>query len=149
MRAALLCLFVSCCMASGQSVSSFYGAGVSLLPQSSPKPMGNAFIAAWSNATGSLINIEEIDFTWVPTTKSISTAIVASAATPVTMLGQTFYGFVGAGGATGASSSAAFSAGGFAAFPFKGIWVFPGAKLLKTAAGGYQTIAFIDIGRKK
>ena len=129
--------------------SSWYGAGVSLYPQSSPKPTGNAFLATWTGAKGALISIEEIDFSYTPTSKNISTSILADAATPVTMFGRTLYGFVGVGGATGQVSSAAFSAGGFAAIALAHGWfVYPGAKLLKTAAGGSQTIVFLDFGRK-
>jgi hypothetical protein len=129
--------------------SYWYGAGVSLFPQSRPAPTGNAFLAVWSNAKGSLVNIEEIDFTYVRATRSISTSIIASAATPMTILGRTLYGFVGVGGATGATSSAAFSTGGFAAIAIgKGFYFYPGAKLLKTAAGGSQAIVFLDWGRK-
>ncbi len=146
----LLSLFSLTAFAQTPAPSQFFGAGISFLPTTSPKPTGNAFVAAWSNSSHTLINIEEIDFTWLRSSRTIQTSIIADAATPVTMLGRTWYAFVGAGGATGATSSAAFAAGGFASFALKDGWrLFPGAKVLRTVAGGSQVIAFVDVGRGK
>jgi hypothetical protein len=51
--------------------------------------------------------------------------------------------------ATGASSSAAFAAGGFLSIPLRDGWrLFPGMKVLRTAAGGSQVMAFVDAGRE-
>ena len=131
-----------------------WGAGITLLPQTSPKPTGNAFAATFSTLKGSLIQITEVDFAYIRSSKTIQTSIVANAATPVTILGHVVYAFMGAGGATGASSSAAFAGGGFMPIALKRGWwqvdhIFPGVKVLHTAAGGSQLMVFVDFGKDR
>ena len=143
MRLSLLLLAVSCF---GQS---FYGAGLSLYPQSSPKPTGWAAAMVTMSAPQRVYSISEIDFTAVGNILrgqpvSIQTSARTGAAVWLRAFGRVnLFGLANAGVATtGTNSSGAFAGGGMVTFPtrWKALYGTIGVRILSSATGGTQTL---------
>ena len=146
MRLSLLLLAVSCF---GQS---FYGAGLSLYPQTSPKPTGWAAAMVTMSAPQRVYSISEIDFTATRTASgvySVQTSARTGAAVFMRAFGKlNLYGLGDAGAATtGTNSGGALAGGGIATWPtrWKGVYGAAGVRVLKTSIGGTQTLVEIGI----
>lgn len=145
--ALLLLLFAG--LASGQT---FYAAGLSLLPQSSPKPSGFAAAVIPVSTTQKVYSISEIDFTATRTASgvySVQTSARTGAAVFMRAFGKlNLYGLGDAGAATtGTNSGGALAGGGIATWPtrWKGVYGAAGVRVLKTSIGGTQTLVEIGI----
>jgi len=136
----------------------FYGAGLSLLPQSSPKPTGWAASVITISATQRIYNINEVDFTEVgnflkhqPVSLQTSARIgglafirsFGSGANTVDLYGLLDGGFA----TTGATTSGALATGGILLIPTKwpDIKIVLGVRVLKTAA---ETTTLGEFGLK-
>lgn len=130
---------------------SFFGAGFSSLPQSSPKPSGWAAVSILANKAAQVFSFSEMDFT--PAGKRVQTSVRTGMATPLRSIGNVqIYGLADAGTATvGTSSGSAFSGGGIALVPVgpKGWQMVFGVRVLKTAVGGSQSVIEFGFGRTR
>jgi hypothetical protein len=129
---------------------SFYGCGISALPQSSPKPTGWCAYGAEANVANKIWSISEMDF--VPTSahpQTIQTSVQTGAATPLRTFGRvTLYGMGTAGAATtGTSAGSAFSGGGLFTIPIRSKWLAVFAiRILKTTTN-QSTLIQLGVGR--
>lgn len=144
----LFCAIFACVIAVAHC-QSFYAAGISLLPQSSPKPTGWAAAIVTVNANQKVYSISEVDFTVVKNGAlyNVQTAARTGIATWLRAFGPVnLYGLADAGAATsGTTSSGAFAGGGMLVFPInKQIGGTVGARVLKTNLGS-QVIAEMGI----
>jgi hypothetical protein len=127
---------------------SFYGGGVSLLPQTSPKPTGWAAAVVTANAKQKLYSISETDFTVVRAATGIGFTVQTSVRTGGALWLRQFgkaniYAVLDGGMATtGTNSSGAVASGGMVLFPTKWPRVqgLAGVRVLKTALGAAQTL---------
>ena len=133
---------------------SFYAAGISLLPQASPKPTGWAAAIITANAKQRIYSISEIDFTVVgDVLHGKPFSVQTSARTGAALWLRTFksvdlYTLADAGAATnGVNSSGAGAIGGVATFPtrWSALKGAVGARVLKTALSGTQVLVELGI----
>lgn len=129
----------------------FYGMGVSLLPQSSPKPTGWAVLAVEANAKQSIWSFSELDFNLVK--NQVQTAALTGIGTPLRTIGNVTIFAIGAGGAStvGSTSGGAISGGAIVHIPLKGGVdgaILFGYEALKTSNGGTQQIVKFGWGSK-
>lgn len=151
MNKALILILLACpCFA---QTGSFYAAGVSLLPQTSPKPTGWAAAIITANATQRLYSISEIDFTVVGDIlhgrpAAVQTSARTGAAVWLRSFGQVDLYTLGDLGAatTGANSSGAGAIGAIVTFPTRSSTIHGavGVRVLKTAIAS-QTLVEIGI----
>lgn len=142
MRLAWLFLTVSCF---GQS---FYGAGISAYPQTSPKPTGWAANVTTENAKQGVASFSEVDFTVIKSASgkgfSLQTSIRTGQAVQLRTFGKsTLYALGDAGMATtGANTGLAGALGGQLVTPTKwaGWSITYGARVLKSALGASQVL---------
>ena len=129
---------------------SFYGAGTSLLPQSSPKPTGWAVFGTLASSKGQIWSVSEVDFTR-GTGKLVQSSVRTGIATPMRSFGPvTIYVLGDAGAATvGSNSSAAFGTGSVALIPIRksGYSVMIGFRAIQSAVGGLQQTVEIGFGK--
>ena len=128
----------------------FYAIGMSLLPQSSPKPCGWAAVVTPLSTNQKIYSISETDFTFVRAASAlvsynVQTSVRTGVAVWLRSFGQANLYALGDGGmaTTGVLSSGAASGGGFVTLPIRGILAVIGARVLKTIAG---TQTFGEIG---
>ena len=129
----------------------FYGMGVSLLPQSSPKPTGWAVLAIEANAKQSIWSFSELDFNLVK--NQVQTAALTGIGTPLRTIGNVTIFAIGAGGAStvGSTSGGAISGGAIVHIPLKGGVdgaILFGYEALKTSNGGTQQMVKFGWGSK-
>ena len=143
MKLALLLLGIP---AFGQS---FYAAGVSALPQSSPKPAGWTAVAVPTNATQSIWSISGLDYSVTSAHKIQSVAWSAVATPATTKLGSfKFFVLAGAGGATTATNAGyAITGGTMGILPLGKYGALVGGWTVeKTSVGGLNNYAKLGWG---
>ena len=129
---------------------SFYAAGASALPQSSPKPSGWTAIAILASSANKLYSISGTDWT-VNDKKLAQNATWTGIATPAkTMSFGTLYALGAAGGATtGMNTGAALTGGVILFVPIKaGKWgaLVAGYTVVKSTIGGTQDVLKLGWG---
>lgn len=149
---ALLLLLRGCAPAPALA-QTFYGAGVSLIAQSSPKPSGWAVVATEVNQKQALWSFSETDLTTAAIRNGLL-AVQSSArtgiATTLRSFGKwTLYGLADGGVATvGTATGGAYAGGGLLVIPVKAINLLLGVRILKTSVGGTQSIIEIGFGKQ-
>jgi hypothetical protein len=142
-------LFLLLCGACTVHAQSFYGAGMSALPQSSPKPSGWAVLAKSLDSKAQVYSFTETDYTYTP--KEIQSSVRTGLATPLRTIGKVvIYGVGDAGVATtGSASGSAFAGGAVALIPLpkNSMMLVVGYRALKTALGDTQQLIEIGLGR--
>jgi len=129
-------------IATALHAQSFYAAGASALPQSSPKPSGWTAVAILASSANNLYSISGTD--WTLNDKKLAQAATwTGIATPVKSLTfGTLYALAAAGGATtGANAGAAITGGAILYIPIKqGKWgaLVAGDSIIKSTIGGSQ-----------
>lgn len=121
---------------------SFYAAGASALPQTSPKPSGWIAVAVLASSANKLYSISGTDWT-INNKKLAQAATWTGIATPVkTMSFGTLYALGAAGGATtGMNAGAAITGGAILYIPIKGGKLgalVAGYTIVKSTIGGAQ-----------
>lgn len=134
----------------------FYGAGLTVQAQSSPKPSGWAVVATEINKSAQLYSLSESDFLSV--NGRIQSSVRTGFAVPISVSNvklpwnATLYGLFDGGVATnGTASGLAYSGGAVALIPVTmgstKLDVILGVRVLKTNTGGTQLEAEIGFGK--
>jgi hypothetical protein len=123
--------------------SSFYAAGASALPQTSPKPSGWTAIAVLASAQNKLYSISGTDWT-INNKKLAQAATWTGIATPTKVMSfGTLYLLGAAGGATtGTNTGAALTGGAILYMPLNGGKlgaIVAGYSIVKSTIGGSQS----------
>ncbi len=132
--------------------SSFFGAGVTLLAQPSPKPTGWAALAMQANQKARVYSYTALLMTPAGThPRAIQTSVMTGVLTPLRSFGSVDLDMFGSAGvATGTGSSgSAWSGGGMLIIPLRttSYKLLTGIRVLQTAAGGTQKMIEIGFGK--
>lgn len=132
------------------SATTFVAGGVSLLPQTSPKPTGWAVVATTISASQQIYSFSETDYAVVG--GKVATSARTGLATFLRKWGTvSIYGLADAGIATtGSATGIAYAGGGFARIPFNttGWDVIIGVRELHTTVGRNTTVIEVGVGKK-
>jgi hypothetical protein len=143
-------LLLSVLIALSAHAQSFYAAGASALPQSSPKPSGWTAVAILASSANKLYSISGTD--WTLNDKKLAQAATwTGIATPAKVMSfGTLYALGAAGGATtGQNTGAAITGGAILFVPIKaGKWgaLVAGYTIVKSTIGGTQDVLKLGWG---